>query len=219
MIRKITNKIFFFTLPVIAVLAISIILAGCGGDNNAIPSAEVLPTVMAVATEAEPPSPISAPTESSTPTSPPILENEAPSPTSNPIEDQEQGAAIDACQLLLRDEAESALGKPVGEPTMEIFPPIFSCTYFSDDLDQITIIVVEYDNAAEAAASFQMELDINNYEEVNGIGERSLRPYPVMDLSTLIRNYEVSIDLATGDADQEFLVAKELMGKVLDRLP
>lgn len=64
-----------------------------------------------------------------------------------------------------------------------------------------------------------MELDTNSFEEVNGIGERSLQPYPVMDLSTLLRNYEVCIDLETGDADREFLVVQELMKKVLIRLP
>lgn len=206
--------------PLIATLVISIMLAGCGGENNQSTSPEVSPTVMAAETEAEPTSQVSNPTEAAVPTSPILATDVIPSsPDIEPTEDQGQGAAIDACQLLPRDEAETALGKPVGEPMREIFPPIFSCTYASDDLDQLTIIVVEYDGAAEAAASFQMELDINNYEEVSGIGERSLRPFPVMDLSTLIRNYEVSIDLATGDSDREFLVAKELMEKVLGRLP
>jgi hypothetical protein len=220
MIRILSDKSIFITFLVIAAVSISIILAGCAGNNNATTSPEVFPSVAAVETEAEATSPISAPTESSAPFPLPVdTQIPQPSPDINEIDDQEQDAAIDPCLLLPRNEAESALGKPVGEPTRESFPPIFSCTYTTDDFDQITIILVEYDGPAHAAASFQMELDINNYEEVNGIGERSLRPYPVMDLSTLIRNYEVSIDLATGDADQEFLVAQELMVKVLERLP
>lgn len=220
MIKNYTQKILSKIPPMIAALSILIILAGCGGESNQSTSPEVIPTMMAVETETEPTFLASNPTEASVPTSPvPATQAASPSPNFDPTEDQVQDSTIDACQLLPRDEAESALGKPVGEPTRETFPPIFSCTYTSDDLDQITIILVEYGSSEEAAASFQMELDINNYQEVSGIGERSLQPYPVMDLSTLIRNYEVSIDLATGDADQEFLMAKELMEKVLGRIP
>jgi hypothetical protein len=64
-----------------------------------------------------------------------------------------------------------------------------------------------------------MELDINNYQEVNDIGERAFRPLPIMDLSALTRNFQVSIDLATGDSEAEYLLARDLMDPALSRLP
>lgn len=194
------------------------LLAACSGGENLSPTLDNQPTI--VEPEAQPVNDETKPTEEPKSTTARTAVQTSPaSPEPLPTEAGIQESSLDACLLLTQDEAAAALGKSVGESIQEIYPPIFSCSYASEDLDQVTIIVVEYASADEAAASFQMELDINTYEEVPGIGERALRPIPIMDLSALMRNYEVSIDLATGDSEAEYLLARDLMEKALSRLP
>lgn len=202
----------------ITLICIMLLMVACSGEDELPLTVESYPTDLEVGTQ--PAVEESNPTEDPGVTTPPA--DTQPSPeSSEPLQTEQslQSPSIDTCLLLTQEEAAAALGKPVGEPLQESYPPIFSCTYISDDLDQVTIIVVEYESADAAAASVQMELDINNFEEVNGIGERAFRPLPVMDLSALIRNYQVSIDLATGDSEAEYLLARDLMDPALSRLP
>jgi hypothetical protein len=202
----------------IAVLGIVFILAACNGGGNSSSALDTQPVIMEM--ETQPGVAESNSTEEPAPTTPPTVMQAAPEST-EPQEDDTalQESSIDACLLITKEEAEAALGKPVGEPTLEIYPMVSSCSYTAEDLDGVSIVVIEYENASAAADSFQMELDINSYEEVDGIGERALKPYPIMDLAALIRNYEVSIDLATGDFESEYLLARDLMVTALSRMP
>jgi hypothetical protein len=202
----------------IALLCGTFLLAACGGNKNPPPVEEIQPATQAL--EVLPPTDQSSPAEEPVPTSEPADSQEAaPSPQPIQTEAAAPEASIDACLLLTQDDAAAALGKAVGEPVREAYPMLSSCTYTSEDLDGVTIVVVEYESSQDAAASFQMELDINGYEEISGIGERALRPYPVMDLSALQENFEVSIDLWIGDPDNEYLLARDLMETALTRLP
>jgi len=216
-----TKKHTVLDLPqlglLIALLSGTFLLAACGGSENPPTVKEIQLTTQEI--EIPPPANQSSPAEEPVPTSD-LADSQESGPSPQPIQTEAAvpEASIDACLLLTQDDAAAALGKAVGEPVREAYPMLSSCTYTSEDLDGVTIVVVEYESSQDAAASFQMELDINNYEEVSGIGERALRPYPVMDLATLQENFEVSIDLWIGDPDHEYLLARDLMETALTRL-
>ncbi|MGQ9554876.1 MAG: hypothetical protein ACUVWR_12270 [Anaerolineae bacterium] len=121
---------------------------------------------------------------------------------------------------MTKQEAEAALGKPVGEGKREDSPPLYACTYETADLDNVSIIVVEFSDTEEAADASQAEIDNNQYKEVSGIGDRAWRPSPIMDISVLKGKYELSIDvLDGGDEEAQFQKARGLAEGALAKLP
>jgi Protein of unknown function (DUF3558) len=134
---------------------------------------------------------------------------------------QSSGLVIDACALLTRQDVETALGKSVGDPMPENFPGNYSCKYEAADLDNLSINVIVYDTNKDAADAYQMELDINKYTEVSGIGDRALRASPIFDITVLKGRYELSIGIfsSTGDEESNYQKAKTLAEKALARLP
>lgn len=126
---------------------------------------------------------------------------------------------VDACALVTQEEAEAALGKPVGEPQRADTPPLYSCTYEAAGFDNVSIIVVEYDDEQQAADAFQMAIDINDYEESSGIGERAYRSL-IIDITVLTGRYELSIDVSdSSDQEVQFQKARDLAEKALTRMP
>jgi hypothetical protein len=128
---------------------------------------------------------------------------------------------LDACTLITPEEASAALGQAIGEPSRETYPGLYSCTYPAGDFNHVEIIVTVYDSPQDAADAFQMELDINQYEQVSGLGDRALRPEPIMDLTVDQGRYEVSMDILTSqdDPQAEYQLARDLAEKALARLP
>lgn len=59
------------------------------------------------------------------------------------------------------------------------------------------------------------------YEEVEGIGDRAIRSQPINDISVLSDRYEISVGLylVSEDDDTEFEMAREIAALVVDRLP
>ncbi|HET7087862.1 MAG TPA: hypothetical protein VFL17_04365 [Anaerolineae bacterium] len=126
---------------------------------------------------------------------------------------------VDTCALVIQEEAEAALGKPVGEPQRADTPPVYTCTYEADGFDNVGIIVVEYDDEQQAADAFQMAIDINDYEESSGIGERAYRSL-IIDITVLTGRYELSIDVSdSSDQEAQFQKARDLAEKALARMP
>jgi hypothetical protein len=145
---------------------------------------------------------------------PPAQKSAAPAATPQPA------AAVDACALLTRAEAETALGKPVGEPVRQDVPPVFSCAYqAAGGIEGVSINVTAFSDARQAADAHQLAIKINNYEEIKGVGDRAYRSL-IFDLTVLKGRYELSVDLtSSGDSkDAEFQKAKDLATRALARL-
>lgn len=188
------------------ILGIVVVLVACGGGAPRV--GEGTP---AVTLQAQLPTEVAAPGATQEPAEVPGAGQEAGVPS---------GSGLDACTLVTKEEAEAALGKQVDEPTQETVPMMYACTYEAADFDRVDVLVVEYNDEQEAAASFQMELDINDYEEISGVGDRALRPWPIMDITVLSGQYEVSIDISDGsEAAVQLEKARNLAEKALGRLP
>jgi hypothetical protein len=126
-------------------------------------------------------------------------------------------ASVDACALVTQAEAESALGAPVGEPEIGNTPPIFSCSYETAEFNVVSVIVAVYDSAEDAEDAFQLAIDINDYPEIEGLGERAYNGQPVLDVTVLTGSYELSVDVVGPDNDLQ--LAQDLARTALDRLP
>lgn len=203
-------------------LALVALLSACSAGTPS-PGVEVEEPGLPTPTQGQAPEAIQTPPE----TPPPIetqapAESEAPSqPDENvPTEAPSTGSAIDACELVTKEEVEAVLGSPVGEPVEEVVPPIYGCSYKTEELDGVSLVLVEYDDASQAEASFQMAIDINNYAEVSGIGERAYLAYPIFDINVLVGRYELSVDVFdSSEKEEQYEKARDLAEKALGRLP
>jgi len=84
----------------------------------------------------------------------------------------------------------------------------------------VNVDVLTYDNADDAESIFQLAIDINDYPEVDGIGDRAYDSRPIGDITVLKGKYELSVDVANvSTSDADFEVAKDLAKKAVDRLP
>jgi hypothetical protein len=150
-----------------------------------------------------------------------LHDTQSPSATQVIVATREEpaGSGISACALVTKEEAEAAVGSPVGELIEENYPPLYGCRYASADFNYLGVSLVEYDSEEQAGEAFQMELDLNDYEEVSGIGDRALRP-AITDISILQGKYELSIDVVNdSDEEAQYEKAKELAMIALSRLP
>jgi hypothetical protein len=190
-------------LPVILVMAV--LVAACGAGDGS--SADVSPSLQQTQSPAENAGPDQA-------------QELAEGPGATEAVDVPVSGGLDACTLVTKAEAEGVLGKPVGEPLREEYPSFYSCKYEAADRDNVTVSVLEFPDAQQAADAYQMEIDINSYPEVSGIGDRALRPWPFMDISVLSSKYDLSIDVVNGsDEMPQFEAARGLAQKALGRLP
>lgn len=210
-------------------LATAIILAGCSGSPR--PAEKVTePALQTQApTQALQPTHTSLPIETQTPTqalqaTDTMLPKETQAPTETqgaaPTVAESSSSGIKACDLVTKEEASAAVGSPVGDPVEDDYPPIYGCRYSTTGLDQVSIDLIVYEDAQQANDAFQMEIDLNNYEEVSGIGDRALRPSPIMDITVIKGKYEVSVDvLNDSDDEAQYEKAKVLAILALGRLP
>ena len=131
-------------------------------------------------------------------------------------DDASSGDAVDACSLITIDEAEAALGATVGEGTRLDTPPVYGCTYETEAFAQVSIIVVVFDDPAQAEEVYQLAIDNNDYPEIDGIGDRA---YFALGFGVTSQQgrYEVTVDVIGPDDDQP--LDEELAKKALDRLP
>jgi hypothetical protein len=192
-------------------LGMAIILAGCNGNPS--PAGKTV----------QPAPQTQAPTQKLQPTNT-SLPNETQAPTETqgaaPTATKSTGSGINACALVTKEEAEAAVGSPVGDPVEDDYPPQYGCKYSTSSLDQVSIDLIVYDDAQQANDAFQMEIDINSYEEVSGIGDRALRPSPIMDITVIKGKYEMSVDVLNDSDDEvQYEKAKELAIIALGRLP
>jgi len=186
------------------VLALSTLLFGlaaCGGDDEsgAPPAATVRPAAEGVATEE--PDTVAEPQATEVP------------------DEEEASSSLDACALVTREEAEAVLGASVGEPAREDTPPIAACTYETPDFDSVSVSVLTYDDSAQAEEGFQIAIDINDFPEVPGIGDRAYDARPAFGLTVLKGRYELEVDVSLEGDEAEFEAAKDLAATAVERLP
>ena len=150
--------------------------------------------------------------------------NDRPEPKAAPAPKPEaarpQPAAVDACALLTKAEAEAALGTPVGDPVRGDVPPVYSCSYVAaDKLDNVSVDVTSYTDARQAYDAYLMAVKINNYEEMAGLGDRAYRSV-VSDVDVLKGRFELSVDVTLPiSKDAQVQKAKEIAARALERLP
>jgi len=182
---------------ILAVATLALLLAACGGgndDDNGGDTADPTATTAADVTEEE--------------------------PTQAGTSGGDGGdAEVDACSLVTQDEAEAALGAATGAGTAENTPPFFGCRYETEDFDSVSVSVLAYDDASQAEGGYQLAIDINDYPELDGLGDRAYDGRPLTGVTVLSGRYEVDVDVSGEDSDADFETAKQLAAAAIDRLP
>ena len=189
---------------VVGALALSVLLFGlaaCGGDDESEepPAATERPAAEGVATE-EP-------------------ETVAEPQATGESEGEEASSSIDACALVTKEEAEAVLGASVGDAQREDTPPVTACTYETADFDSVSVSVLTYEDSDQAEEGFQMAIDINDFPEVPGIGDRAYDARPAFGLTVLKGRYELEVDVSLEGDEAEFVAAKDLAATAVERLP
>ncbi len=133
--------------------------------------------------------------------------------------DDSAADAVDACSLVTKDEAEAALGAPVGEGEAGEFPPVYNCRYQTEDFDILDVTVLVFDDDETAELAYEMALEINDYPEIGGLGERAYDSRPIGGVNVLQGRYELSVDVSAGESDEDFDTATGLAARAVDRLP
>jgi len=187
-----------------AALSGLILLAACGGDDEstATPGGTRTAAATAAATGTRAPAATASPraTQAATATA------------------QASTGEIDPCALVTKAEAEAIVGESLGEPAVTITEMLAGCLYSAPDFDSVNVDVLTYDSEDDAKSLFQMAIDINDYPEIEGIGDRAYDSRPIGDITVLKGKYELSVDVSTGGED-DLEVAKGLAAKAVDRLP
>jgi hypothetical protein len=195
-------------LGVLSFAALSglILLAACGGDDEstATPGGTRTPAATAAATSTRGPAATAAASPRATQAG-----------TATP---QASTGEIDPCTLVTKAEAEAVVGESLGEPAVTITEMLAGCLYSTPDFDSVNVDVLTYDSEDDAKSLFQMAIDINDYPEIEGIGDRAYDSRPIGDITVLKGKYELSVGVSTGGED-DFEVAKGLAAKAVDRLP
>jgi hypothetical protein len=149
-------------------------------------------------------------------------DEETPEPTAEDTGDDDGGDdssedAVDACSLITTDEAEEALGAPVGDGEAQDFPPVYGCSYrTADGVGLVAVSVVVFDDADQAEAVYDLAIDNNDYQEIDGIGDRAYFALG-FGLTAQQGRYEFTIDIIGPDDDRA--LEEELAPKALERLP
>ncbi len=139
-----------------------------------------------------------------------------PTATQNSGGQESSADAVDACSLITKDEAETALGQSVSDGKNEDFAPIYACTYNTAGFDEVSVSVFVFDSNDQAKEGFQQAIDFNDYPEVEGIGEGA---YYALGFGTSVLKdkYEITIHVLGPDNDQD--LEKDLAAKAVKRLP
>jgi hypothetical protein len=194
-------------LGVLSFAALSglILLAACGGDDEstATPGGTRTPAATAAATGTRTAAATSSPraTQAATATA------------------QASTGEIDPCALVTKAEAEAIVGESLDEPVVTITQMLAGCLYSTSDLESVNVDVLTYDSEDDAESGFQLAIDISNYPEVEGIGDRAYDSRPIGDIRVLKGKYELSVDVNVEGGDADFETAKEVAAKAVDRLP
>jgi hypothetical protein len=199
-------------LEVLSFAALSglILLAACGGDDEstATPGGTRTPAATAAATG----------TRTAAATASPRATQAGTATQAATATAQASTGEIDPCALVTKAEAEAIVGESLGEPAVTITEMLAGCLYSTPDFDSVNVDVLTYDSEDDAKSLFQMAIDINDYPEVEGIGDRAYDSRPIGDITVLKGKYELSVGVSTGGED-DFEVAKGLAAKAVDRLP
>ncbi len=168
------------------------------------------------ATQPKPPTRVLQPTDILMPVSSTEPTN---APTAATLLAEPTLSSISACALISKAEAEAAVGSLVGEPVELDFPPLYGCDFKASGINKIGVNLTVFSDATQANDAFQMEIDLNSYEEVSGIGDRALRP-EIGDIDVVKGRYDIIIAVVSdADRDARFEVAKKLALAALKRLP
>lgn len=113
-------------------------------------------------------------------------------------------AQIDACALLTQADAEGVLSAQTGPALPGDAPPLYSCSYQTENFDVVQVVVLVYENQAQAQAAYQLAITTNGYTEIPGLGDRAYNAQPIFDVNVLVGNLEVTVDISdsTDDATQ-----------------
>jgi uncharacterized protein DUF3558 len=146
----------------------------------------------------------------------------APSPSAQarplPMAAPSSAVSLDPCQLLTRQEVETALRTPVGEGVPQKMTQAASCRWAAPSgLESANLSVTVYDAAPQARAAFQMAVKTNGYRPIRGLGQGAYTS-PMYDLTVLIGPYELAVDVNIMQDDQ-VPVARRLAQQALARLP
>jgi hypothetical protein len=194
-------------LAALFLLALSglLLMAACGGDDDeeatGTPSGTRTPAATTAGTQA--PAETASPQAEETATAAP----------------QTSGGEIDPCDLVTKEEAEAIIGESLDEPTVTITELLVGCLYSTPDFETVNVDVLIYDDEDQAESGFELALDINDYPEVEGIGERAYDSRPIGDITVLKGKYELSVDVSVDDGEADFETAKDVAAKAVDRLP
>ena len=132
---------------------------------------------------------------------------------------QTSGGDLDPCALVTKAEAEAIVGESLDEPVVTITELLASCLYSTPDFDSVSVDVLIYDREDDAKSGFQLAIDINDYPEVEGIGDQAYDSRPIGDITVLKGKYELSVDVSVEGGDADFETAKDVAAKAVDRLP
>ena len=204
-------------LAALFLLALSglLLLAACGGDDEdestGTPSGTRAPAATQTTTGTQAP----AGTQSAEATESPAAEA-TQTATAAP---QASGGEIDPCALVTKEEAEAIIGESLGDPLETITELLASCLYSTPDFDSVNVDVLIYDDEDQAEGGFELALDINDYPEVEGIGDRAYDSRPIGDITVLKGKYELSVDVSVEGGEADFETAKDVAAKAVDRLP
>ena len=196
-------------LAALFLLALSglLLMAACGGDDDEEATGTPSGTRTAAATQT------AAGTQAPAETASPAAEETA---TAAP---QASGGEIDPCALVTKEEAEAIIGESLDEPVVTITELLVGCLYSTPDFETVNVDVLIYDDEDQAESGFELALDINDYPEVEGIGERAYDSRPIGDITVLKGKYELSVDVSVDDGEADFETAKDVAAKAVDRLP
>jgi len=184
-----------------------LLLAACGGGENkeatGTPSGTRAPAATQTTTGTQSPAETTSPAAEETATAAP----------------QASGGEIDPCALVTKAEAEAIVGESLGDPVVTITELLVSCLYSTPDFDSVNVDVLIYDDEDQAEGGFELALDINDYPEIEGIGDRAYDSRPIGDITVLKGKYELSVDVSVEGGEADFETAKDVAAKAADRLP
>jgi hypothetical protein len=128
---------------------------------------------------------------------------------------------LDACLLVTQAEAEGVLGESTGPGERTDTPPFYVCDYqTASTFNKVSIVVIQYSSSAEALGVFQYSITNNGYPEISGVGDRAYNSQPIGDITVLLGDKELSIDIfSNADDAAQLQSAIELAKLAITRMP
>ncbi len=156
------------------------------------------------------------------PTTPAAQQTSTPASSATP-QATASSAELNACALVTKTEAETALGTSVGNGERDDQPsvPSSECRYETASLDSVSVFVMAYRNAGAAKDEFDNLVKRDGYPKISGLGDGAYNSQPFFDITAIKGKYEINIDVTVTDFDseQELAAAQTLIKRALDRLP